>query len=114
MCRSLPTWIRTIRCLDLDLDKEIVWSQAAINDLVDIRQHIAGHDPKAAARVAKRILDACDALMVAPRMDRPGRVLGTRELVVASTSYIAPYRIGDTSIELLRVLHGRQSWPQSF
>ncbi len=28
-----------------------------------------------------------------PQMGRPGRVSGTRELVIVQTSYIVPYRI---------------------
>jgi plasmid stabilization system protein ParE len=47
-----------------------------------------------------------------PAMGHDGRVIGTRELVVAGTPYIAVYRKGRTSVRVLRVLHGAQQWPK--
>jgi len=47
-----------------------------------------------------------------PEMGRPGRVDGTRELVIQRTSYIAAYRITGTTVRILRVLHGAQMWPE--
>jgi len=38
-------------------------------------------------------------------LGRPGRVLGTRELVVPDTSYIIPYRVRGNTLEVLRVFH---------
>jgi plasmid stabilization system protein ParE len=44
-------------------------------------------------------------------MGRPGRVLGTRELVVPDTPYVIPYRVRRERLELIAVFHGRQKWP---
>jgi plasmid stabilization system protein ParE len=44
-------------------------------------------------------------------MGRPGRRSGTRELVIASTPYIAIYRIKADSIQIVRLMHGAQKWP---
>jgi toxin ParE1/3/4 len=49
-----------------------------------------------------------------PHMRRPGRVPGTRELVIAQTPYIVPYRVQCGSIQILRVYHGARRWPDSF
>lgn len=38
-------------------------------------------------------------------MGRPGRIPGTRELIISSIPYIIPYRVKNNSIEVLRVLH---------
>ena len=46
-----------------------------------------------------------------PEMGHPGRIDGTRELVISNTPYIAAYRIADNSVRILRVLHGAQQWP---
>jgi len=46
-----------------------------------------------------------------PQIGRPGRVVGTRELVVPDTPYISPYRIRHDRLELIAVFHGRQKWP---
>lgn len=47
-----------------------------------------------------------------PKMGRPGRVPGTRELVISSTPFVAVYRLsGPKRIEILRLLHTSQPWP---
>jgi toxin ParE1/3/4 len=35
----------------------------------------------------------------------------TRELVIARTPYIAPYRIEGEVVRILRVIHGARIWP---
>jgi len=45
-------------------------------------------------------------------MGRPGRLFGTRELVVPDTPYIVPYRVRGERLELMAVFHGRQKWPE--
>ena len=49
-----------------------------------------------------------------PHMRRPGRVPGTRELVIASTPFIVPYRLRGDTIQILRVYHGARRWPKGF
>jgi toxin ParE1/3/4 len=51
-----------------------------------------------------------DQLAPHPNLGRLGRVLGTRELVVARTPYIVAYRIEEAAVVVLRVLHGAQQW----
>ena len=46
-----------------------------------------------------------------PRMGRPGRVRGTRELVINRTPYIAAYRVSGDVVTILRLLHGARRWP---
>jgi toxin ParE1/3/4 len=46
-----------------------------------------------------------------PKLGRPGRVKGTRELVISGTPFIAVYRLkGTQRIEIIRLLHGLQQW----
>jgi toxin ParE1/3/4 len=89
----------------------IVWSHRAIANLVQLRQFIAQDRPEAAARVAIRILDSIEHLSKQPNAGRPGRIAGTRELVIARTSYVVPYRIRGGSLEIIAVFHGRRKWP---
>ena len=42
---------------------------------------------------------------------RPGRVEGTRELVVRRTPYIVAYRVEKDCVRILRILHSAQLWP---
>lgn len=92
----------------------IVWSPRAIRHLVSLRKHIERDSEQSAALVAGRILDAVDLLVSHPELGRPGRLLGTRELVVVDTPYIIPYRVRGESLELIAVFHGRQRWPDKF
>ena len=66
----------------------------------------------AAARVILELIDQAEALLSRHvALGRPGRVLGTRELVVRGLPYIIPYRVRDNCIEVLRVLHTSRRWP---
>ena len=88
------------------------WSPQAIEDLAALRSFIESDDSAAARRTALRIIEAVETLIPAnPQAGRPGRVPGTRELVIARTPYIAPYRVRDGTIEVLRVFHGARRWP---
>ena len=90
---------------------KVVWSRRAIQHLVSLRNFIAKDSEQNAGLVAKRILDSVELLQTQPDMGRPGRVLGTRELVVPNTHYIIPYRVRRDRLELIAVFHGHQKWP---
>jgi toxin ParE1/3/4 len=88
-----------------------VWSPRAIRHLAALRRHIEKDSEQNAALVAERILRAVDLLATQPEMGRPGRVLGTRELVVPDTGFIVPYRVRGGRLDLIAIFHGRQRWP---
>ena len=90
---------------------KIVWTRRAIRHLEAIREYIGQDNPNAAERVAQRILDAIELLVSQPHLGRPGRVIGTRELVVSNTPYVIPYRMRAGRLEVIAVFHGRQKWP---
>ena len=89
----------------------VVWSRRAIDNLVALRDYIAEDSPRSAGSVARQILDAVELLTAQPHLGRPGRITGTRELVVAGTPYVIPYRVRRGKLEVLAVFHGRQKWP---
>ena len=89
----------------------VVWSLRAIGHLVDLRAYIAREHPDAAVRTATTLLAAVDRLAVLPSLGRPGRISGTRELVVPGTRYLIPYRVRGERLEIIAVFHGRQRWP---
>jgi toxin ParE1/3/4 len=91
---------------------KVVWSRRAVQHLVALREYISKDSEQSAALVATRILDAIELLQTQPEMGRPGRVVGTRELVIPDTPYIIPYRIRNERLELIAVFHGRQRWPK--
>jgi toxin ParE1/3/4 len=79
-----------------------------------IGRYIAQDSPTAAQQVVARITDAVDGLATFPNMGRPGRVIGTRELIVRGTPYIVAYRVRESAVEVLAVMHSAQQWPTSF
>jgi len=90
----------------------VVWSPRAIGHLAALRDYIAREKPGAAARTATTLLAAVDRLAALPNLGRPGRVSGTRELVVPGTQFVIPYRVRTERLEILAVFHGRQRWPK--
>lgn len=92
----------------------IVWTEPALQDLAAARTYISLDQPGAADRQVLLILAAVASLPNFPESGRLSRRPGTRELVVSKTPYLLPYRIRSNTIEILRVLHGRQRWPGQF
>ena len=92
---------------------KLTWSPEAIDDLNSLRAQISLDDPAAAKRVALHILHCVDALLQRnPQLGHPGRVPGTRELVVPKTPFVVPYRISNTTLQILRVYHHARHWPK--
>jgi toxin ParE1/3/4 len=90
---------------------KLVWSPQADDDLDEIVRYIALDSVNAALRTQDRIEQAIGRLEEMPRVGRPGRVVGTRELVVTGTPYIVIYLVSDDEIGLSRIIHGAQRWP---
>jgi toxin ParE1/3/4 len=89
----------------------VVWSPRAVGHLADLPAYIAQDNPAAAGRVAETILVAVERLAELANLGRPGRVTGTRELVIPGTAYVIPYRVRGDRLEIIAVFHGRQRWP---
>lgn len=90
----------------------IDWLPEANRNRFDQLDYIAEDNPLAAADQDDEIERQVNMLQDHPKMGRPGRVKGTRELVISSTSFVLVYRLkGSQRIEVLRLLHGSQLWP---
>ncbi len=81
------------------------WLRTALRNLDDEATYVSADDPKAARRVVQRVLEAVAVLLEQPSLGRPGRIPGTRELVVVNTRYVVPYRVRGDTIEILRAFH---------
>ncbi len=69
---------------------QVKWLRTALRNLDEEAVYIATDDPKAARLVVERILKSVISFVEQSNLGRPGRVAGTRELVVARTRYIVP------------------------
>lgn len=90
---------------------QVRWLRKALRNLDEEATYIASDDAVAARLVVKRVLDAVAMLTKHPGLGRPGRVSGTRELVVPKTRYIVPYRVRGKTVEILRVFHTSRRLP---
>ncbi len=92
--------------------KKIRWLRLALTDLEEILSFISADNPKAAVKIAARIRQCVTLLSDQPGLGRPGRVPNTRELVIAGTPFIIPYRVVADEIQILRVIHGSRKFPE--
>ena len=92
----------------------LVWLRRAERSLEAIADYIARENRQAAHTTILTIRAAAARLIDNPALGRPGRVPGTRELVVVGTPYILPYRVQGEAIQILHVLHGARQWPERF
>jgi toxin ParE1/3/4 len=90
------------------------WLRVALTNLNAEADYIARDNPVAANRLVDAIVEATERLQRYPASGRPGRVIGTRELVVPGTPYIIPYRVRTGVVEIIRVLHAARKWPRHF
>ena len=87
------------------------WLRTALRNLDGEASFIAADDAVAARLVVERVLEAVAQLVEQPGLGRPGRVPGTRELIVSKTRYIVPYRVRGDIVEVLRVFHTSRRLP---
>lgn len=88
------------------------WLRRALENLDEEFAYVARDDPEAAARLVERIASSVERLKNHPASGRPGRLPNIRELVIAGTPYIIPYRMRGQTVEILRVFHGARKWPR--
>lgn len=89
---------------------ELEWKALAIADLMAIVDYISDDNPDAALALMDEIQGKVAQLPAHPKRCRPGRVDGTRELVVRP-NYIVVYAETAAAVTVLRVLHAAQMWP---
>ena len=92
----------------------VVWTGPAWQQYRMALDRLAVDRPQSAVNQDAAITQAMARLGSYPRMGRPGRRRGTRELVVPGTPFLVVYRIqdqGSRQIQVIRFLHGAQQWP---
>jgi toxin ParE1/3/4 len=90
---------------------QVQWTEKANRNLDEVEAYIAQDNPDSAMRVVLKVIRSVEQLPDSPGLGRPGRILGTRELVIGGTPFLVPYRVRGEVIEILAVLHGAMKWP---
>ena len=94
----------------------VIWTSRAHAEYLNAVRYIAAERPAIAIEQGDLVRQAAGGLADYPRMGRPGRRRGTRELVVPGTPLIVVYRIQEQEarqIQIIRFLHGAQQWPSA-
>ena len=89
---------------------DLEWKASAVADLIGIVDYISDDNPDAALALMDEIQGKVEQLHAHPKRCRPGRVNGTRELIVRP-NYIVVYAETPAAVTVLRVLHAAQMWP---
>jgi len=92
---------------------KVVWSATARDGLEQIFAYIRQHNPKAASKVAERIVEAGDSLERWPER-HPVKDDGLRSYPLSGLPYILRYDIrrddgGTPYVAVISVKHGRQN-----
>ncbi|MGV7963882.1 type II toxin-antitoxin system RelE/ParE family toxin [Photorhabdus tasmaniensis] len=90
---------------------KIIWRKIAEADRERIFDYIAQNNPNAALELDANFDAKIELVAQQPKLYRPGRMRGTREIIV-QPNYVIVYRIKDSgTMVVLRVLHAAQQWP---
>jgi toxin ParE1/3/4 len=83
---------------------QIIWTQEALEQLIDIEDYIARDNPQRAAKFIDQLIEQAESLPGNPRMGRVVPEIANpdiRELVYSK--YRIVYRLGEKCVEILTV-----------
>lgn len=89
---------------------KVAWTPEALQDRIDIWDYIAADNPHAAAQMDELFSDSASRLTEHPKLGRPGKIPGTRELV-AHEHYRLVYEIDNDTAWILTLIHTARRWP---
>ncbi len=88
----------------------VIWTPEALQDRLTVWDYIAADNPRAAARMDELFSDAAARLVDHPKLGRPGKIAGTRELVTHE-NYRLVYEIERETVWVLVLIHTARQWP---
>lgn len=97
--------------MSADQHYRVDWLRLALRDMREIAVYIAQDSTETAKDVMKRIWQEGQGLCLLADRGRPGRVPGTRELVLDGLPYFLAYRVKGKVVQILRVIHTSRQWP---
>jgi toxin ParE1/3/4 len=89
---------------------KLIWSPEALQDRIDIWDYISSENPSAAIRMDELFSQSVFKLTQHPKLGRPGKIKGTRELIIHE-NYRLVYEIQNDAVWLLALVHTSRLWP---
>jgi addiction module RelE/StbE family toxin len=90
--------------------KALKWRPMALADRDAIMEHIADDNVPAALELDEDFETHAARASATPTLYKPGRMKGTREIVVRA-NYVMIYQVEGEAVAILRVQHATQQWP---
>ncbi|MGH9740864.1 MAG: type II toxin-antitoxin system RelE/ParE family toxin [Candidatus Acidiferrum sp.] len=90
----------------------VIWTEAAINHLIEVRDYVARDKPEAARQLAQKIRKSIARLALLPHLGRAGREPETRELIIGGTPYIVCYQVHRERLIILAIIHSARERSQ--
>ncbi|MEL0635263.1 type II toxin-antitoxin system RelE/ParE family toxin [Marinomonas sp. TI.3.20] len=89
---------------------KLVYTEEAITDLKRLREFIAAHNPNAANKVAKELIEKIALLPDFPKIGTPVQQAPSPETIrdMIFNNYIVRYSTHPNTIIILRLWHGRE------
>lgn len=88
----------------------VVWLPAARQDRLEVLNFIEAENPSAAAKMDELFEAAVARLGNFPHLGRPGKIVGTRELI-PHESYRIVYEIEAETVWVIALVHTSRQWP---
>ena len=91
---------------------KVRWTTQAEQDRTDIMTYIAADNPRAAVAMDDLFSSAAARLAGFPRLGKPGKVAGTRELI-PHENYRLVYEVAEAedTVWVLALVHTARQWP---
>lgn len=89
----------------------IIWRANARRDLAAIIRYVANVNPLAARRLRQVLMDSVLPVSEHPYLYRESQTIPTVREIVAHPNYIVYYRVTESCIEVVNVIHTRREFP---
>lgn len=90
----------------------VLWTELADEDLDTLVNYVAEDSVAVALAMDATIRDAARVLADFPESGRVGRFPNTREIVIPRYRCVLVYRLEGEQVQILRLIHGGQQWPE--
>ena len=89
---------------------QVQWTNKAKKRLEEIEAYIGQESPEAAKKVILTIIQkTATQLSKYPDSGKPGRMMGTRELLFSDTPYLVVYTVRSNIVTVLTIFHTAQN-----
>lgn len=83
----------------------IFWTKRALSHLEAELDYYGRINPNLAKELSLIVKDSLASISNMPGIGRPGKKIGTRELVLSKYPYVLAYRVRNDVLEILAIIH---------